>query len=524
MMNPVLEEHSAPRVARDTEQLRQSEANLARVLRISGIGCVERDLRTGALTWTPEARAIFGLAPDERAGTREDFYSFVHPDDRAMVEAATRDSDSGIASRPLEYRIVRASGEIRVVYRENDVSLDDANQPLSRVSVFKDITELKAREAELRRALNNLENAQRLTHTGSMIRYLATDEVEWSDEMYRIFGVRRDSFHPSTENFMRLVVLEDRPKLTDARDQITAGICPPSFEYRIQRPDGDIRHLYRETEIIADDRGAAVGFLTTLQDVTEAREAEARQRALEMQLQHSQRLEALGTLAGGIAHDLNNTLVPVVTLGTLLLAEEDINSFREDLALIVSSGERARDLVQQILAFSRKEGSGLRPVDLAAVTCDALRMLRAGVPATIRFVARVEAVPTIIGDPSGLHQIIVNLVTNAAQAIGPRQGRITVSLRPLGDSISLSVADTGTGIEGSTLDRIFEPFFTTKPVGEGTGLGLSVVHGIVARHGGRIDVKSTAGIGTEVLVVLPSVSLPVDEIDVSSAPELGRVA
>lgn len=141
MLVSALEEHAARRAVRDAEQLHQNQAHLARVLRISGIGCVERDLQTGLIVWSPEARLIFGLAADQQADTREDFYRFVHPDDRERVEAATRHSDLGLPSPPLEYRIVRPNGDVRVVYRENDVLLDEADRPVRRISVFKDITE-----------------------------------------------------------------------------------------------------------------------------------------------------------------------------------------------------------------------------------------------------------------------------------------------------------------------------------------------------------------------------------------------
>jgi signal transduction histidine kinase len=207
---------------------------------------------------------------------------------------------------------------------------------------------------------------------------------------------------------------------------------------------------------------------------------------------HSQKLEALGTLAGGVAHDLNNTLVPILALSKLALDEipED-SAVRGDIETIIRATERARDLVKQILAFSRKQDLVKQEVDLARVARDALQMLRPSLPSTIQIVDEIREAPLLLGNAGELHQVVVNLVTNAAHAIAGDVGRVTVWLRgssqhlELADHFArLSIADTGCGMDEATIGRIFEPFFTTKEVGEGTGLGLSVVHGIVARHGG----------------------------------------
>jgi PAS domain S-box-containing protein len=244
-------------------------------------------------------------------------------------------------------------------------------------------------------------------------------------------------------------------------------------------------------------------------DVTALKRAEAERRALERQMYHAQRLEALGTLAGGVAHEINNALVPAIAL-TKLVAKVLPQASRErrNLDMVVTGAERSRDLVKQILAFSRKqdEESGEQSADMGVVVEEALRLMRATLPSSIRLEEAIAPVPLVSGDPSQLQQVLVNLMTNAAQAIGDAQGRIAVSLRPEADgaALRLSVADSGCGMNEQTLARIFEPFFTTKPVGEGTGLGLSVAHGIIKAHGGRIDVESTPGQGSRFDIVLPA--------------------
>jgi two-component system cell cycle sensor histidine kinase/response regulator CckA len=248
-------------------------------------------------------------------------------------------------------------------------------------------------------------------------------------------------------------------------------------------------------------------------DVTAIKQAEAERRALEAQLHHSQRLEALGTLAGGAAHEINNALVPVIGLAKLMASKQPEGSReRRNLDLILGGAERSRDLVKQILAFSRKEEEqrARASTDITVVLREALRMMRATVPTSIRVVEDISQTPPIDADPGQLQQVIVNMVTNAAQAIGQASGTIRVALGPDGDgaNLRLSIADTGCGMDETTRTRVFEPFFTTKPVGEGTGLGLSVAHGIIKAHGGRIEVTSTRGQGTRFDIVLPVIGVP----------------
>jgi PAS domain S-box-containing protein len=251
--------------------------------------------------------------------------------------------------------------------------------------------------------------------------------------------------------------------------------------------------------------GGRVGLWT---DITDIKRAEAERRLLELQLQHAQRLDALGTLAGGAAHEINNALVPVIALTKLVashLPEESRD--RRNLAMVLAGAERSRDLVKQILAFSRQGDDERRrdSLDLAAVVRDALGLMRATVPTSIRLVDQIAPAPPVLGDASQLHQVVVNLVTNAVHAIGEAHGTITVGLRVDADSaaVRVFVADTGCGMDEAMKARIFEPFFTTKEVGKGAGLGLAVAHGIIKDHGGRIEVESAPGKGARFDLVLP---------------------
>jgi signal transduction histidine kinase len=232
-----------------------------------------------------------------------------------------------------------------------------------------------------------------------------------------------------------------------------------------------------------------------------------RRRELEALVSHADRVDGIGRLASGIAHDLNNCLVPVLALTKSVMSKLP-NDGREhaSLDLVLMGANRARDLVQQILAFSRKQEIKHRDFDLARVVADGIRMLRAGIPTSIRLVSAIEPVPEIHGDPGQLNQVLVNLVSNGAQAIGDGPGTITILLDATDAlHVRLSVLDTGCGIDEATVARVFEPFFTTKKAAEGTGLGLAVVQGIVKSHDGTITIRTKRGEGTRVDVVLPAV-------------------
>jgi signal transduction histidine kinase/HAMP domain-containing protein len=265
---------------------------------------------------------------------------------------------------------------------------------------------------------------------------------------------------------------------------------------------------------LADDRWMNIvvrrtpdgGTVHVWTDVTAIKTAAAQQRALEHQLHHSQKLQALGTLAGGIAHDLNNTLVPVIGLAKLTMRRLPEGSReRANLESILHAGQRAGNLVRQVLAFSRNDAPHRESLDLARLARQSLAMLTASLPATIHIDVAIADVPPVLGDDAQIHQVIMNVVINAAKAIGGKIGRIRVALAPTPDGKArLEIEDSGCGMDEVTLQRIFEPFFTTRPVNEGTGLGLSIVHGIVASHGGTISVASRPGEGSRFTIDFPA--------------------
>ena len=276
--------------------------------------------------------------------------------------------------------------------------------------------------------------------------------------------------------------------------------------------------LYKAT--FNDIEGQVAGIVGIMLDITDLKKAEKRRRQLELQLQQTQKMEALGTLAGGIAHDFNNILAAIIGYTEIVVADTPASASSCDyLKRVLAAGERARGLVKQILAFSRQGEMEPKPVQLKLIVKEVLKLLRASLPATIVINQQIESDGAVMADPTQLHQVMMNLGTNAGYAMAQTGGQLSVrleavrldedfirlhtDLRP-GDYLKLTVSDTGLGIDSENLTRIFDPFFTTKPKGEGTGMGLSVVHGIVTGLGGVITVDSAPGKGARFQVYLPA--------------------
>ena len=298
-----------------------------------------------------------------------------------------------------------------------------------------------------------------------------------------------------------------------AHDQAVVE-CGRPIEQEEVWDEEDGRHSYLTVKFpIFDSAGEMTGIGAIGTDITERKKIEA-------QLSQSQKMDSLGSLAAGIAHDLNNTLTPVLGLTELVLDDLPAGSrARANLEQVLVAGERGKELVAQILAFSRQHAPDRVSVDLCSIIREGLALLRATLPATIEIREEIDLdVAHVLAVPTQIHQVLMNLSSNARDAIGTVPGVLTIALRRVdvdkglaavhpelkpGPHVKLSVRDTGPGIDRGTLERIFDPFFTTKPVGEGTGMGLSVVHGIVKSHKGTVFVSSEPGHGTTVEIHLP---------------------
>ncbi|MDH3207523.1 MAG: ATP-binding protein [Gemmatimonadota bacterium] len=299
------------------------------------------------------------------------------------------------------------------------------------------------------------------------------------------------------------------------REWIDSGYDLENFELSEPGPHGE-PHYNRYSVIgIVEDAGL-VRVWATASDVTDQRLAALETERLERELEHAQKMESIGAFAGGIAHDFNNLLLPIIGFTELAVADtgaED-EATRESLGQVLRASHRAADLVNQVLSVSRVQPRGDVAVRTQDVIREALGLIRPGLPTTLRIETSIDdACPPILGDPSRIHQVLMNLSSNAAQAIGSAHGSISISLRhddcadPLAAPkgwVVLEVTDDGPGVAPKVLDRVFEPFFTTRTASGGTGLGLSVVHGIVTSYGGQVTIASPAGQGARVTVRIPA--------------------
>ncbi|MFA7382040.1 MAG: response regulator [Desulfurivibrionaceae bacterium] len=325
----------------------------------------------------------------------------------------------------------------------------------------------------------------------------------------RVSGYPAEAFTADPGLLSRIVAEEDRPSWEAHRREATCGGCPHKLEFRIRAADGTLRWLDHTCQPVTDAEGGFLGFRGSNRDISENKE-------LEKALRQAQKMEAIGILAGGIAHDFNNILTPILMRAEMaLLAVPAGGELDHDIHQIIQAAERARNLVSQILDYSRQGRHEPVTTRLGPIVKEGVKFLRAATPANIELTVRIATEDdAVLADPTQMLQVLMNLVVNAVHAMEGSSGSVTVSLddaepepgQALDEGkewLRLEVRDSGRGIAPELLDRIFEPYFTTKVKGDGTGMGLAVVHGIVVNHHGTIRVQSEPGKGAIFTVLLP---------------------
>jgi len=471
---------------------------------------------------SPSIRRHFGWKPEALLGT--DSLDLVHPRDQARVRRKMkRLMGSPGATRTIHCRF-RAQDRSHRAIEIIAVNMLDAERINGVLLNFRDISERIASEQALRASEQRLRKAQAMAHVGHWEFDPATRTIRGSEEWFRLYGLERKAATVSLKTVRAIIMEEDRARMAQMLEALLHRNAEYDVVFRIRRANDDQPvWLHSKAELIFRGDGHEPLVSGVVQDITASKRAEEEKLQLENQLRQAQKMESIGTLAGGIAHDFNNILSPIIGFTEMTAGELPENSqARANLEEVLAAAHRAKDMVRHILTFSRQDSQEMKPMSLRPVVQESMKLLRSSLPSTIDIQMRFdEETGSVMGDSTQIHQLVVNLCTNAYQAMREQGGRLDVTLTQQvfdraaalpsrdmlpGAYVCLRVQDTGHGIDQAIIDRIFEPYFTTKGPAEGTGMGLSMVHGIVKRHQGHIAVASTLGQGTTFHVYIPQMA------------------
>jgi PAS domain S-box-containing protein len=345
--------------------------------------------------------------------------------------------------------------------------------------------------------------------------------VLWSEEQFRIFGYQPGEIQPTYQHFLDALHVDDKKSVVALLNAALEGRADYKTECRIKSKNGEKRYVLCQGAVYKNEANKVVKMVGTTLDVTERKLAEQEREDLQRQLQHAQKMEAIGLLTGGIAHEFNNILGSILGYTGLTLDRyvvDKTGKMAEYLNEVLKAGQRARDLVIQMMAFSRGGSGARQELPIVPLIKESIKMLRATLPVTIEIRQHFAFnLPTVTIAPNQIQQVLTNLCINARDAMRGK-GRLDIGLRTIdveaelcaschsnifGTYLELSVNDSGIGLTKNMLNKIFDPFFSTKEVGKGSGMGLSVVHGIVHGNGGHIVVESQPEHGSSFRLLLP---------------------
>jgi two-component system, cell cycle sensor histidine kinase and response regulator CckA len=462
------------------------------------------------------------------------FFDLVHPEDMESTLATMQRLREGGQILDFQNRYRHADGTWRWIEWRSVPGGHGLVFAAARDVTQRRLDELALREAErtAARSRARLLSVSELAHIGHFTIDFTIGAVDWTPELYRIFGQAQAGFSPTVDGVRTLVHPEDSG-LVDAAMRVAMETGEPQrLHFRVLRPMGEVRHCLAIIEVESSAALPAQRVYGLVQDLTELRQAEEKQRKLEQQVMQSQKLESLGVLAGGIAHDFNNLLTSI--LGNADLAASELsftNPARPYLDDIEKVSRRAADLCRQMLAYSGKGRFVVQPLSLNEVVREMGHLLSVSISKKVVIKYNFfPDLPAVMADATQMRQVVMNLITNASEAIAEVSGVVTLStgvmdcdeeylkgvvgdseVHPPGQYVFVEVSDTGCGMDADTMGRIFDPFFTTKFTGR--GLGLAAVLGIVRGHKGALRVYSEKGRGTTFKILLPAHHQPVPVVE-----------
>ena len=512
---------------RAEEALRESEERFARAVEGSNDGILDWDIGNDRMFASERAMRIAGLDPDLVVRTHDEWLALlaIHPDDEQTVKRTFRRQPKGRQGvQEADCRVRHSDGSWRWVRFRGRHLADPHGQATRWSGSISDIDAHKRTEQALRESQERYQLAVAGSNEGMWDWDMRNKTFFLSPRAQELLGLEPSEPMRPCEGWWSLFRYhaDDEKRVHDGLKAYLddPGAAHWEVEYRLHHAVSDSWVWFRERGVaLRDEQGRPYRMAGSLEDVTERKNAEAERDRLESQLRQSQKLEAMGTLAGGIAHDFNNILSAILGYSELVQRDSaEGTPRRRHIDAAMSAALRAKSLVERILAFSRS-GAGERiQVNVQSVVDEALSATAASLPPQVRLERDLDAGDAaVLGDATQIHQVVMNLCANAVQAMRTG-GTLSVTLQAIrlteaervsttqlmpGGYIKLAVRDTGTGIAPQVLERIFDPFFTTKSAGLGTGLGLSLVHGIVADLGGGVELESKVGVGSTFTVYLP---------------------
>ena len=503
------------KVMERTKELRRSEAYLEEAQRLSKTGSFGWNLSSGEIYWSEETFRIFEYGP-ETTPSHEVVLQRTHPEDRARVQQVIDRASRYAESFDLEHRLLMADGSVKHVLVVGHVL--ETGQPgrSELVGAVTDITERKRAEVALRQTEAYLEEAQRLTHTGSWAWNVARREnVHWSQEQYRLFGLDPRNDSASFETAFQRIHPEDQPTFNIVVERAIRERTDFEVDFRIVFPDGSIKFSRSVGHPVFSASGELVEFVGTAMDITERKQAEKereRLRQVQADLARINRATTMGELTASLAHEINQPIAAAVTdartcLRWLAREQPDIAEARETAARMVKAVTRASDIISRLRQLFKKGAPQTNLVDVSEVIEEMVVLLRSeasGHSVSISTDLSADS-PRVMADRVQLQQVLMNLMLNGIEAMHDTEsgGQLTIrSLKGEDGQLLISVSDTGVGLPGEQAEQIFNAFFSTKA--QGTGMGLSISRSIIESHGGRLWATSNSEGGATFNFTLPA--------------------
>jgi PAS domain S-box-containing protein len=501
------------------EALREAVLKQKEAVRAANVGLWDWDLITNRVSYSAEWKRQIGYQEHEIGDELEEWISRIHPDDlEQTLEMSHQSLYLGHKYQEVEFRLRHRDGTYRWILSRGSVIRDNNGRPVRMLGSHVDITERLQAEKALRESERQKE----------LILNTAGETIDYYDPGLRVIWVNRASAEAAglrPEDMVGRHCYEIWHQRNEPCDNChVLRTLYKKLPQQAETTTNDGRSWKMKSYPVLDRQGNVTALVEFGQDITGSKLAEQEKERLTEQFHQAQKLESVGRLAGGVAHDLNNLLTPILGYSEMLLTDAAAyDPRRESLEEIVSAGRRARDLVRQLLAFSRKQTMELKNIDLNVLIRNFENLLRRTIREDVAISLELAPdLPLIRADVGQLEQVVMNLAVNAQDAM-PEGGRMSIATNRAeyhethaccdekiapGEYVVLSVSDNGCGMDEATRSHLFEPFFTTKEQGKGTGLGLATVYGIVKQHGGSISVHTAPGKGTTMKLHFPVSSSP----------------